>query len=68
MKGKTTFVRIAPDLAAMISVIAWLEGNSCRELIDPILREPLTARFRKLPKSVRDRANKRTAAAEPAAA
>ena len=43
--GKTRHVRLSNDLVDMISWLAHIEGGSAAQIIDPLVRQAITARY-----------------------
>lgn len=52
--GASATTRIAGDLARMIVLICEMEGISTHELLDPILRPSVTARFDRIKKQIEE--------------
>lgn len=62
---QTKHVRLAIDIAEMISAITYHDGTVTQaELCDPLLRPTIQERFDNLPDYVRQRALRRIASAE----
>ena len=45
--GGTTMIRVNADLAEMIAWVARLENTTAAQLVDPLVRAPVTAKYAK---------------------
>lgn len=51
--GKARMVRLQNDIADMISWIVKLEGGTAAQLLDPLIRGPIKARYKRIEPQVK---------------
>lgn len=51
--GKARMVRLQNDMADMISWIVKLEGGTAAQLLDPLIRGPIKARYKRIEPQVK---------------